>query len=236
MQAFYCPGCKAAYTAELRGHSCPACGEELIHGRIPAGQSTTIRRSSTPGPGRAVWDVLLKRDICCYCGNEKSTTIDHIVPKALGGSKGSWTNRTGSCFSCNQEKEHTPLLFFMLERTGENLDWMKNEEGHWPIPASEDELKQRTQHEISISAPEYFNPHAVLMAETQGGREQNGSDWSWQTSENGDHEDAARWADEGGALPPKCRKCRGTGKWRDSRKGRTVVCPKCGGLADGEEV
>lgn len=96
-------------------------------------------------------------------------TIDHILPKALGGSKGSWTNRAGSCFSCNQAKAHTPLLHFMLEQQGVDLSHLKNEDGHWPIPRTPDERRvllvaqeeaharltpSLNTHEVAVIAPE----------------------------------------------------------------------------------
>ncbi len=141
-QAIFCPACRAFYTAELRGHSCPACGHELIHMRVPArGRPKDMilpvaRRA--PTASRAMWDHIIRKDPCPYCPTgDRGSTIDHIVPKALGGSKGHWTNRTGSCFRCNQEKAHTPLLFFMLQQCGEDLDWLMDEEGNWPIPERE---------------------------------------------------------------------------------------------------
>lgn len=134
-QAFYCPTCRVAYTAALRGRSCPACGEELVHGRVPAGKSVIFGNypKKSGHASRAVWDHITKRDPCVYCG-DPSTTIDHILPKALGGSKGSWTNRAGCCFRCNQDKAHTPLLHFMLEQVGEDLSHVKDDDGRWPLP------------------------------------------------------------------------------------------------------
>jgi 5-methylcytosine-specific restriction endonuclease McrA len=54
---------------------------------------------------------LFKRDnFCCqYCGKKPNTsdlTIDHIIPRKLGG-KTSWTNCVLACFSCNQMKMDT---------------------------------------------------------------------------------------------------------------------------------
>lgn len=154
-QAFYCPACQAAFGAELRGKSCPACGDELIHGRIPSGRS--VRRTASNSTGRAVWDHIIKRDPCAYCGvklKPREITIDHIQPKALGGSKGSWTNRAGACRPCNADKAHTPLLFFMLEQVGVDISFLKEEDGDWPIPeeekrleALEEENKRHLKHE-----------------------------------------------------------------------------------------
>lgn len=145
MQAIYCPACQVFYTAALRGRSCPACGEEMIHARFPSklSQGMTIigRKKKSPTASRAVWDHIIKKDPCSYCGEKfesvRSITIDHIMPKALGGSKGHWTNRAGACLSCNQAKAHTPLLHFMLELQGEDISQLKDEEGRWPIPTIE---------------------------------------------------------------------------------------------------
>lgn len=79
-------------------------------------------------------------------------TIDHIMPKALGGSKGSWTNRTGACFSCNQDKAHTPLLFFMLELRGDDLTYLKDEDGRWPLP-DEGVMEEPEAHEATLPEP-----------------------------------------------------------------------------------
>ncbi len=55
---------------------------------------------------------VFKRDnyTCQYCGskNRSSLTIDHVVPKALGGDS-SWSNCVASCKSCNNKKgDRTP--------------------------------------------------------------------------------------------------------------------------------
>lgn len=95
--------------------SCIACGEELVHGRIPAGAYKRRQKAH----GRSLWDYVIKRDPCAYCGARTGLTVDHIEPKALGGSKGGWPNRTGACYDCNQAKSDTPMLLFLLERLEE---------------------------------------------------------------------------------------------------------------------
>jgi 5-methylcytosine-specific restriction endonuclease McrA len=49
-------------------------------------------------------DRLLKRDraICGYC-DKTATTIDHIIPRSLGGET-TWINTTASCLRCNGKK------------------------------------------------------------------------------------------------------------------------------------
>lgn len=49
--------------------------------------------------------------ICQYCGikeNPKKLTIDHVVPKSLGGKK-NWTNIVTCCIPCNQKKANKTI-------------------------------------------------------------------------------------------------------------------------------
>jgi len=49
---------------------------------------------------------------CQYCGvhvDSKSYTIDHVIPKARGGTT-SWNNVVTSCYSCNQKKGDKSLV------------------------------------------------------------------------------------------------------------------------------
>jgi 5-methylcytosine-specific restriction endonuclease McrA len=48
---------------------------------------------------------LYRRDDnqCVYCGNKKSLTIDHVLPKSRGG-KNTWTNLVTCCNTCNLKK------------------------------------------------------------------------------------------------------------------------------------
>jgi 5-methylcytosine-specific restriction endonuclease McrA len=50
--------------------------------------------------------------ICAYCGS-RADTVDHIVPRALGG-KDIWENVVAACRRCNAKKGH---------RTLEELGW-----------------------------------------------------------------------------------------------------------------
>ncbi len=186
----YCPACEAFFNAELRGKSCPACGEELIKGRFPAnGFPNRPKKKTGPTVGRAAWDHIIKKDICSLCQKEMSTTIEHIEPKALGGSKGAWTNRAGACRECNNKKKHTPLLFFMLqENKGVDLSDIIDEEGNWPInedtmitcleKADDHYIKKKEatpKHEprAHIYAEAYQNPHRKIRdrdPDHEGGR------------------------------------------------------------------
>lgn len=63
------------------------------------------------------WEAVLNKEnifrrdnyTCQYCGTKTSPlTVDHIIPKVLGG-KESWTNLVTACVSCNNRKgDRTP--------------------------------------------------------------------------------------------------------------------------------
>lgn len=53
---------------------------------------------------------IFKRDSneCQYCGTRKDLTIDHVMPRAKGGSD-TWTNLVTACKKCNAKKgDYTP--------------------------------------------------------------------------------------------------------------------------------
>ena len=52
---------------------------------------------------------VLNRDnyLCAYCPR-KATTIDHVLPRALGGTS-TWENCVAACWDCNQKKADKPL-------------------------------------------------------------------------------------------------------------------------------
>jgi 5-methylcytosine-specific restriction endonuclease McrA len=45
---------------------------------------------------------------CVYCGSRQMLTIDHVVPRSLGG-KDSWDNLVTACADCNTKKANLPL-------------------------------------------------------------------------------------------------------------------------------
>lgn len=55
--------------------------------------------------------AFIKKPFCAYCGvsltldadRTNTCTVDHIVPKSLGGSGYSW-NKTLACLGCNRAK------------------------------------------------------------------------------------------------------------------------------------
>jgi 5-methylcytosine-specific restriction endonuclease McrA len=48
---------------------------------------------------------IFRRDSyeCQYCGNGKELTLDHVIPKAKGGST-TWSNLVTACKHCNSKK------------------------------------------------------------------------------------------------------------------------------------
>lgn len=58
---------------------------------------------------------LVRQDPCSYCGGPGGT-VDHIVPKMLGGPRWTWTNYTGACRKCNSShKRAAPLLLWLVD-------------------------------------------------------------------------------------------------------------------------
>lgn len=64
--------------------------------------------------------LVLARDgfRCAYCGSAYGRTVDHVVPLAKGGARGSVMNLVASCHKCNSRKaDKTP------EEVGMRLLW-----------------------------------------------------------------------------------------------------------------
>jgi len=68
---------------------------------------------------------------CAYCGSKKELTIDHVVPRAKGGTDFT-KNVVCCCHKCNQDKAHSPWEewylsqdFFNVEKYNKIIDWMK---------------------------------------------------------------------------------------------------------------
>jgi len=179
-----------------------------------------------PNAYRAVWDHMLKRDPCSICGESRSTTIDHIQPKALGGSKGSWTNRTGMCRPCNAAKAHTPLLFFMLERQGIDISFLKDEEGDWPIPETRPEPPADEEGPTGREASR-FNIHEIINQATENKAR--------PSSEQQLAENAERWlADQLTPHDKACSKCKGRCSYKKGSGHAAKTCPRC--LGSGREA
>lgn len=90
------------------------------------------------------FNVKLRDDFKCqYCGvrhSARSLTIDHVLPKSMGG-KHSWINSVTACKQCNQEKKNNhrvvpkvkpykPTYYELAKKlvkhkSVENADWVK---------------------------------------------------------------------------------------------------------------
>lgn len=48
---------------------------------------------------------IFRRDnySCCYCGATSNLTLDHVVPRSMGG-RDTWTNLVTACQDCNAKK------------------------------------------------------------------------------------------------------------------------------------
>jgi hypothetical protein len=50
---------------------------------------------------------------CCYCGSDKNLSIDHLIPKAKGGTDDA-ENMIWACRSCNSSKNARDMLGWYL--------------------------------------------------------------------------------------------------------------------------
>ena len=113
-------------------------GDQFIHSvaqRFPVPSVVRLERYINAPRRRA---VLSKRNImrrdghqCQYCGTrDKKLTIDHIVPRKLGGQE-TWENLVCACVSCNNKKgEHPPdkvgLELMTNPKRPSNVAFMRN--------------------------------------------------------------------------------------------------------------
>jgi 5-methylcytosine-specific restriction endonuclease McrA len=94
---------------------------------------------------------IFKRDNneCQYCGTRKELTIDHVMPRARGGTD-TWTNLVAACKKCNAKKgDYTPeeakmalrkkpykpsySIFLRDHMNGQGSDWdvfLSEQQGH----------------------------------------------------------------------------------------------------------
>jgi 5-methylcytosine-specific restriction endonuclease McrA len=75
---------------------------------------SALRDSGSTRQWRSIRSRILRRDgfICQYC-NQEATTVDHVVPRRLGGND-SDENLVASCRRCNLSKGGR---FFVSRRT-----------------------------------------------------------------------------------------------------------------------
>jgi 5-methylcytosine-specific restriction endonuclease McrA len=70
---------------------------------------SAIKQHSNQKPARFSRRGVMIRDsgLCVYCGN-KAETIDHVLPRALGGTS-TYENCVACCLTCNRKKADRPL-------------------------------------------------------------------------------------------------------------------------------
>lgn len=61
-------------------------------------------------------EIEMKEPYCAYCGTTNNLSIEHIIPRAKGGSDNS-DNLVHACKSCNSSKKDT-TIFYWLSITG----------------------------------------------------------------------------------------------------------------------
>ena len=68
--------------------------------------------------GARAWELrrVLHGDPCSYCGEAPAGTVDHIIPRPLGGERTVATNGTAACSGDNTAKDTMPLLIYLLSR------------------------------------------------------------------------------------------------------------------------
>lgn len=97
-------------------------------------------------PAHALPKILVhERDgwICAYCG-KKGDTIDHIVPKCLGGAE-TWDNVITACTTCNGKKGDKLLS---------ELGW---ELLYEPVPLTRANLMKAEQEAVDAAFAEYIS-------------------------------------------------------------------------------
>ena len=93
--------------------------------------------TSKSSEAKRLWRQKIKEEWdyeCAYCGSTHELTIDHIVPKAHGGTDFT-RNCLCACHKCNQDKSYSPMEdwylsqeFFDVDRYERIKNWMKSEE------------------------------------------------------------------------------------------------------------
>jgi len=86
---------------------------------------------------------------CAYCGRPHPTTLDHVVPRARGGSQDR-KNLIGACGACNLEKSdidwfvwYRGQVFWTSEREDKILSWLNQPDLEPPIPVCTNWMEPR---------------------------------------------------------------------------------------------
>ncbi|CAB4142192.1 HNHc domain containing protein [uncultured Caudovirales phage] len=67
-------------------------------------RQSALRSTGSTTAWRKIRQTVINRDGCCQkCGTEENLTVDHIVPRVLGGSD-AMSNLEVLCQSCNSSK------------------------------------------------------------------------------------------------------------------------------------
>jgi hypothetical protein len=98
-------------------------------------------------------DIFDAWQTCAYCNRDNPTTLDHVVPKAKGGTTAR-SNLVASCACCNLSK--SDLLWF---------SWFRTQE-FW-TPEREQKILEwvNDSHEAVASAQEYTELCRVPLLE-----------------------------------------------------------------------
>lgn len=66
---------------------------------------TSSQRDRSWKPPAASRREVLRRDqhTCQYCGSRRQLTLDHVLPRSLGGQD-TWDNLVAACATCNSHK------------------------------------------------------------------------------------------------------------------------------------
>ena len=79
---------------------------------------SSLKKNGSTTQWRRIRQTVINRDGCCQrCGTEDNLSVDHIVPRSLGGDD-SLSNLEVLCQSCNSSKGGR---FFDMARTPPTL-------------------------------------------------------------------------------------------------------------------
>jgi 5-methylcytosine-specific restriction enzyme A len=86
---------------------------------------SSLKNNGSTTAWRKIRQTVINRDQCCQmCGTEERLTVDHIVPRVLGGTD-SLNNLQVLCGSCNSSKGGR---FFDRPRTPPTLHGLNSPE------------------------------------------------------------------------------------------------------------